>query len=332
LAQGLISALSFPFNFAKMVSLSIATNGNTNKVSRTTRWADLEDSPGVDHEFQSRELLVPAALVQPCGEEDRSMQEVECSTRAPSECGAEATRDRWADLLSDDDESAVGATRLAVAQPARHTEEKRSTRRGHQASSSSAAASAWKHRDSMRSGPSSAAAASSGGTRRSAAAASGTRASSQKWTDGPKQARSPPPWQASGSAWQGARQGARSSGKKQCQFIVGVEEDKAFRVVRKLLGPSGKHMKDIAEATGAKLRLRGRGSGFKEGPEQVEADEPLMLCISTPEPRGHEVAVRLVRELIEDVHKQYRNFCTASKLPVPELAIKMHDGPREGSY
>lgn len=29
-----------------------------------------------------------------------------------------------------------------------------------------------------------------------------------------------------------------------------------------------------------KLRLRGSGSGFKEGPEQQESNEPLHLCVS----------------------------------------------------
>ena len=30
-----------------------------------------------------------------------------------------------------------------------------------------------------------------------------------------------------------------------------------------------------------KLRLRGKGSGFKEGPNQVESDEQLHMCVSS---------------------------------------------------
>ena len=30
-----------------------------------------------------------------------------------------------------------------------------------------------------------------------------------------------------------------------------------------------------------KLRLRGKGSGFKEGPRQEESSEPLNLCVSS---------------------------------------------------
>jgi len=30
-----------------------------------------------------------------------------------------------------------------------------------------------------------------------------------------------------------------------------------------------------------KLRLRGQGSGFKEGPDRKESNEPLHLCVSS---------------------------------------------------
>lgn len=34
------------------------------------------------------------------------------------------------------------------------------------------------------------------------------------------------------------------------------------------------------ESDSIKLRLRGRGSGYKEGPNKAESDDPLHLCIS----------------------------------------------------
>eukprot|EP00429_Kryptoperidinium_foliaceum_P020351 CAMPEP_0176036000 /NCGR_PEP_ID=MMETSP0120_2-20121206/17825_1 /TAXON_ID=160619 /ORGANISM="Kryptoperidinium foliaceum, Strain CCMP 1326" /LENGTH=281 /DNA_ID=CAMNT_0017369383 /DNA_START=77 /DNA_END=922 /DNA_ORIENTATION=- len=56
----------------------------------------------------------------------------------------------------------------------------------------------------------------------------------------------------------------RRSDKYLCRFIVGIEPDQSFRVVSRLIGPRGKHMKEIiAETPGAKLRIRGRGSGYK---------------------------------------------------------------------
>merc|ERR1719253_1786147 len=69
-------------------------------------------------------------------------------------------------------------------------------------------------------------------------------------------------------AAKGAGKGAGKGGaeKFQCQFVIGIEEDSKFRVVRRLIGSGGEHMKAIFEQTSAKLRLRGRGSKFMEGP------------------------------------------------------------------
>jgi hypothetical protein len=128
------------------------------------------------------------------------------------------------------------------------------------------------------------------------------------------------------SKWQGA---SRSEGKRQCQFTIGIEEEPTFRVVRKLLGPHGQHVKRVAEASGAKLRLRGRGSGFREGHEQEESSDPLMLCVSAPDSRSYKVAVSLLSEHIEDVYNQYRKACPEKGR---DLRINMHEGPREGSY
>lgn len=89
---------------------------------------------------------------------------------------------------------------------------------------------------------------------------------------------------------------SRVGQKPQCQFIIGVEEDVAFGVVKRLLGVHGKHVKYLAEQSGARFRLRGRGSGFKEGPEGVESCDPLMLCVSAQDQQGYEVAKRVVVE------------------------------------
>merc|ERR1712072_1313084 len=92
-----------------------------------------------------------------------------------------------------------------------------------------------------------------------------------------------------------------------CRYNVCIEQDRAFNVVRKLLGDRGSHMKSIAENSGAKLRIRGRGSGFLEGPDQKEAsDEPLMLCISATSPEGFQRAVEDVESLLHQVHDEYR--------------------------
>merc|ERR1719424_1194232 len=57
------------------------------------------------------------------------------------------------------------------------------------------------------------------------------------------------------SAGKGLSKG--SDGKTQCQFVIGIEEDSKFHVVKRIIGAGGANMKNIAEETGAKLRLRG---------------------------------------------------------------------------
>ncbi|CAJ1394800.1 unnamed protein product [Effrenium voratum] len=118
--------------------------------------------------------------------------------------------------------------------------------------------------------------------------------------------------------------------KMQCQFLIGINQDRDFNVRQRLLGDRGHNMKLIASATGAKLRLRGRGSGFKEGPRRVESRDPLMLCISSTDEEKHQEAVRLVRELVEDVYEQYSAF-QQSRGQEADCQVQIHEGPRPGS-
>merc|ERR1711920_477015 len=104
------------------------------------------------------------------------------------------------------------------------------------------------------------------------------------------------------------------------------------KVTRKVLGFAGKNVKAIATRSGAKLRVRGKGSGFVEGPEQQESSDPLMLCVSAQDQVSYSKAKALVWELMEDVYGQYRAFCDKHQLLVPELQISIHEGARPGSY
>lgn len=116
--------------------------------------------------------------------------------------------------------------------------------------------------------------------------------------------------------------------KSLCRYIVGIEQNRSFNVVRKLLGDHGAHMKAIAENTGAKLRIRGRGSGFKEGPDNVEADEPLMICVSATSSSSFEESTRDVESLLMHVHDQYYAFCEERKLPRPKLVVEQTEQPQ----
>jgi hypothetical protein len=123
----------------------------------------------------------------------------------------------------------------------------------------------------------------------------------------------------------------RQSDKHQCQILVGIEEDQKFHVVRRVLGTGGENMKDIANGSGAKLRLRGRGSKFLEGPEQQESTDALMLCISALDKKGYEKAKTAASDLIEGIHQHYREYCKNHGITCPQLCIDIHEGYRRGS-
>lgn len=141
---------------------------------------------------------------------------------------------------------------------------------------------------------------------------------------------------ARNSRHKGARNKQQARGhdtKHQCQFFIGIEEEPKFRVVRRIIGTAGANMKYIAEQAGAdtKLRLRGRGSKFFEGPDKQEAPEPLMLCVSVPNRAAYEVVTGLVREQLERVYDEYDNFRVSNGQSALRLRVRMHEGPRAGS-
>ena len=79
--------------------------------------------------------------------------------------------------------------------------------------------------------------------------------------------------------------------KLTCRYFVHIPNLKKFQVSKKIIGQGGVNMKNVLDRCKAKfqeewqsdflkLRLRGVGSGFREGPEQQESNEPLHLCIS----------------------------------------------------
>jgi len=128
-------------------------------------------------------------------------------------------------------------------------------------------------------------------------------------------------------SWPAYREGGR---KLQCQFLIGIEEEPQFRVCRRLLGPAGKHMKAIAEKTQARLRLRGKGSRFREGPSWQESDDPLMLCVSALGRDSYDQAVTQVRELLEGIYRDYAALPEKDGKPAPLLKVSIHEGAREG--
>jgi len=139
-------------------------------------------------------------------------------------------------------------------------------------------------------------------------------------------------WKQDWNAGHNSRKPRGGKSKQQCQFLIGIEEEPTFKVVKQILGTAGAHVKRIANATGTKLRLRGRGSKFLEGPEQEESSDPLMLCVSSPPGANYAEAVVLIKRQLEEVYREYGSFCRKNGKAVPQLRVNMNEGPREGAF
>jgi hypothetical protein len=113
-----------------------------------------------------------------------------------------------------------------------------------------------------------------------------------------------------------------------CRFEIGIENDKDFQVARRIIGQKGINMKEIVARTDAKLRLRGRGSGYLEGLSKTESPEPLHLCVSCTTRRGYVEAARLVSDLLERIYAEYRMYCQSRGLGVdPNLKVTIREHP-----
>jgi len=122
-----------------------------------------------------------------------------------------------------------------------------------------------------------------------------------------------------------------------CKYEIQIENDRTFQVARKIIGPKGSNMKNIIQSCQnqlknsdsssqndfLKLRLRGKGSGFKEGPDQRESDDPMHLCVSSKYQEVYVSACRLVEELLNTLYKEYDAFIRRNgKRSIQKLSIK----------
>ena len=125
----------------------------------------------------------------------------------------------------------------------------------------------------------------------------------------------------------------KNYGKYTCKYEILIPNDKEFQVARRLIGSKGCNMKKILNEckqnnNNIKLRLRGRGSGYKEGPQNKESDEPLHLCISAKNQEEMKKACSLVDDLLNKIYEEYKKYCIKNNIsPVaPQLANRIDCG------
>lgn len=130
-----------------------------------------------------------------------------------------------------------------------------------------------------------------------------------------------------------------SMSKFTCKYEIPIKNMTGYSVGRKIIGYRGKNMKNILDRLKnkffngpiqdmIKLRLRGQGSGFKEGPNNCESNEPLHLCVSSQYHDKYIEACKLVEKLLKDTYREYNNFCRyRGKSTKHYKIIKMENSP-----
>jgi hypothetical protein len=119
--------------------------------------------------------------------------------------------------------------------------------------------------------------------------------------------------------------------KYTCRFDIQINNDKDFQVARRIIGSKGVNMKRIIDKCCkglngrvhdlVKLRLRGKGSGFKEGPNNTESQDSLHLCISSKYQNNYLVAVVEIERLLRKVYQEFNDYCFKIGLPRPNLQV-----------
>jgi len=95
---------------------------------------------------------------------------------------------------------------------------------------------------------------------------------------------------------------------------------RGFDLSKKVIGHGGCGTRGIYEATGAKIRLRGRGSGHIESHTGREAPAHLMLSVTVDngQAESFRAAVRMAADHLAGIQDRFHAFCRHWRTPVPE--------------
>lgn len=109
------------------------------------------------------------------------------------------------------------------------------------------------------------------------------------------------------------------------RYIVQIENEKNFPVTKMIIGNNGMLLRNILYENcikygdhTTKIRLRGRGSGYKEGPKKEESKDPMELCISSLNMISFSRCSAAIEQLLLQIYYnyyeyQYKNFSEKNK-------------------
>jgi hypothetical protein len=122
--------------------------------------------------------------------------------------------------------------------------------------------------------------------------------------------------------------------KYRAKFEIQIDNEEDFKVGRRIIGQKGANMKKVLDICNQKyitqtkkpdikLRLRGKGSKFKEGPYKKESSEPLHLCVISKHIEKFNLASLLVKDLLSTVYNEYKQYRIVKDLSPRNLSIKL---------
>jgi hypothetical protein len=110
------------------------------------------------------------------------------------------------------------------------------------------------------------------------------------------------------------------------RFYLLIDNSEGFEISKKIIGKKGKNMKEILmkckELSGLdyipkdflKLRLRGKGSSYREGNRRQECNDKLHLCVSAKSKEILFNATKLIEKLLLKLKKEYISFCNSNNI------------------
>ena len=99
------------------------------------------------------------------------------------------------------------------------------------------------------------------------------------------------------------------------RYIVQIENEKNFPVTKMIIGNNGMLLRNIlynncikyGDQT-TKIRLRGKGSGYKEQPKNEESKEPMELCISSLNLISFTNCSMEIENLLQQIYYKYYTY------------------------